>query len=183
MQEVIVTNEAKTSNHSPQEVPWPEKDMILSYSQWITPVSDASMLNVPRLAVAVWAFWVSFENSTVLPTECFCVLCTERTANSDYFPDSLVGEFTKWREATYSFVTSVCPSVIPLKQNSAPTGWIFITFEYFSKIFLENSVFNNWYLTWWRQHICNAISLNSTTTRSATNKTRTTKAHNFTFTD
>ena len=94
--------------------------MIVSSSQLITLVSEASMLNVLKLAVTLCTINLSFKNSTLLPTERICVFCTDLRINSDYFPDSLVGEFAKFRKATYSFAMSVCPSVIRSHRTRLP---------------------------------------------------------------
>jgi hypothetical protein len=76
---------------------------------------------------------------------------------------TFLGAFALLRKATISFVMFVCLSA---RNNSAPTGRIFIIFEYFSKIYRENSSFkkpdkNNDYLTWRPIYIYDHISLSS----------------------
>jgi hypothetical protein len=54
----------------------------------------------------------------------------------------LSGAFAKLRKTTISFVASVCPSVVPMEQLCSHwTASHEIWYEYFSKLFQENSTF------------------------------------------
>jgi hypothetical protein len=51
----------------------------------------------------------------------------QMAAQSSFFLSS--GAFAKLRKANIGIVMSVCPSVHPQRNNSAPAGWIFMKFD------------------------------------------------------
>jgi hypothetical protein len=60
----------------------------------------------------------------------------EKTVLESENNEPLLGMFTNLQRATISFIMSVCLSAW---NNSAPTGQIFMKFDYFLKICQENS--------------------------------------------